>query len=213
MAYLSSGKALYDYIENHPGRASACLGHALQDLLSEDQKKNLDELKDDEEPLVEALKDRMSDLLGLFAVPETSAYSPDELFRLVYDGFPAPLSVRVPGKVLESEGFVVDKKGRLAAPDLSLYGALKSLEERWLSPDTFVVYVEHFREAKGGSFDLESFARRSRSAATIPSEGDVREAIESHLALARTYRVRWSKEGPAEELDRWPDFDEPPSQK
>jgi hypothetical protein len=47
----------------------------------------------------------MGQVLEILAVPRGAAYSPDEVSHLVYDPFPARLSVKLPGAPMDLEGF------------------------------------------------------------------------------------------------------------
>ena len=148
----------------------------------------------------------MVKVLNLFSVPPDSAYSPEELSRLVYDPSPASILVRVPGPVLEAEGFLDQGSGILRVPTLSLWGAFTRIQDRWLSPDPVVIYYEHLAGGKK-PLALEDFLASPRSAASAPSPAELLRALEEQLMPAAVYRVRWSTENLPEledtETDPW----------
>jgi hypothetical protein len=163
----------------------------FKDILPEEGRPSADEVEKPEKPLVSEVQKAMSEVLQIFDVPADAAYSFEEISRLVYDPFPAPLSVRVPRDILEVEGFARDDRGRLAVPGLSLWGALESLAERWVSPDPVQIYYQQMRSGQKGKFDLEKFLARPRRTGRSPSAEDVSTALEDHLRPASIYRVRW----------------------
>ena len=156
--------------------------------------------------VVEPFKKAMEELLNLFSVPPDSAYSPEELSRLVYDPSPAPLLVRVPGPILEVEGFQDQGSGILRVPTLSLWGAFTLIQDGWISPNPVVITYEHLAGGKK-PLALEDFLARPRGAADAPSPGELLRALEEQLKPAAVYRVRWSTENLPEmedaETDLW----------
>jgi len=73
-------------------------------------------------------------LFGPALVPEGESFSMNELTRLVFDPFPARLTVSVDGRVLQSDGWIAES-GFFERPAVDAWNALVSLEGRWLSPD------------------------------------------------------------------------------
>jgi len=191
--YLEAGQKLYTYLEERPGRARACFGSVFQDLLSGETKEAHEELSSEDRPLVEPFKREMEALLSLFDVPADASYSQEELSRLVIDPFPAPLTVRVPGPVLELEGFEQDGPGVLRVSGLSLWEALQRIQDQWIFPNPAVIYYEQARAGKQ-PFDLEDFLKRRRSVSLPPSPSEVLQALKEPLKPAPIYRVRWSTE-------------------
>jgi hypothetical protein len=198
--YLKAGQALYAYLEEQPDRAYACLGTLFGERLNEEEAKDLDELTDEERRQVDRLDEAMGKVLEVLAVPEGSAYSPDEVSQLVYDPFPARLTVKLPGAPLEVEGFlrgvrgVPGEDGALAVPGHGLWEALRSLEGRWLSPDPVLFYIESARQEEQDGAGFHTFLERPRQAAPdhlLPSAREVRSAIEESLKPAPLYRASW----------------------
>jgi len=189
--YLDAGGKLYSYLAHRPDRARACFGSVFKDFLTDEERGGLAELSSEEQSLVEPFKQELEEVLTLFDVPVDSSHSEEELSRLVFDPFPAPLTVRVPGPVLEIEGFDQGSPGVLTVHGLSLWEALRSVQDRWISPSPVVTYYEQARMPRP-SFDFEGFLARRRAASPAPSPREVLEALEKPLKAAPAYRVRWS---------------------
>jgi hypothetical protein len=208
--YLARVEALYGWFDDHPTRAEGCFIVLFKDFVPEEVAKQAEEPGKEERELLKKLTDAQSEILDIFETPADSAWSPDELFSLVYSPFPAHLRVRVPGVILESEGFAANGERALLVPDVGLYGAIRSLEGRWVAPDPLVAYVEYGR-GKGGkkTFDAAAFARLARKTAPAPTATTVREAIEQRLAAAPVYRVRWDTKGVKESAAEIGDWDDP----
>jgi hypothetical protein len=203
--YLAAVGGLYAYLERRPERATASLGALFSDLLDEARAGALPEPSDEETALVERLSDAMSEVVDVLQVARGEAHSLDELSRLVYDPFPASLSVTLPSPPLELEGFVPASDGPLRVPGLSLWEALRALEGRWVSPDPAAVYVAQ-RAGPGGAgrFDLEGFVARARRAADPPPTGaEVAQALRQRLQPAPLYRAVWKVDPDAEVEPPW----------
>ena len=208
--YLKATRRLYEYLERNPSRARICLGAVFEDLLPKQTRENLEEPRmPDEDDLVSDVHDGLSSVLGQFLVPKNETISADELSHLVYDPFPAPITVRVPGKILEAQGFT-GGAGGLTIPGLGLWDALRSLEGHWVSPDPVVAYYEKGRSVKSTKkdFDLDGFLARKRTYTDTPSEYEIKKTVEQFLTPASVYRVRWAQAKPAkvDEFD-WDQLD------
>lgn len=134
----------------------------------------------------------MGEVLSVLLIPSGQDRSIDELSHLVYDPFPAPLSIQLPGEPLEVEGFEPSgSEDRVWTVDNpGLWAALQSLEGRWVSPDPVMIYVEHKGpNAKG--LDLSALLDTPRRVnRPVPNSLEVRRAIEERLKPAASiYRV------------------------
>jgi hypothetical protein len=204
--YLKAGRSLYAYLEDRPDRAHACLGVLFGERLNEEEAKDLEELTAEERRRVDRLDDVMGKVLEVLAVPEGSAYSPDEVSQLVYDPFPARLTVKTPGKPLEVLGFLPGEDGALTVSSPGLWEALRSLEGRWLSPDPVLFYVESARREGENDVDLDAFLEKSRQTVPehlLPSALEVRAAIEERLKPAPLYRAAWQVNPQDESPFQW----------
>jgi len=205
--YLEAAVDLYRYLENHPERATACLTAFYGDLLEEVEEP---ELTPDEEELVTALSNTIDGATAVLELDRDEGYSLNELSHLVYDPFPARVTVEVPGRVLEVEGFEpVTPSGspagpgseggptELTIPGLGFWEAWLALEGVWIFPDPAVsAYYLTLREDPDAVFPELLAAERRVEPAPTPQE--IRDAVESLLRPEPAYRVLW-----AETSDAW----------
>lgn len=193
-AYLEEAGDLWTYLDEQPDRARPCLGTLFEDLLAEEARKELEPLTEEELARIERLHEAMEEVMAVLLVPAGEDHSPDELSHLVYDPFPARLTVRLPGPPLEEpEGFTVEDGGRaLAANGPGLWQALRSLEGRWLTPDPVHLYIRRDGRVSDGPLDLEALTAAPRRADPAPSADEVRGEIEERLEPASIYRVTFA---------------------
>ena len=190
--YLATAGKLYQYLDEHPERARACLGALFADQLSDADRGKLPALTAEEKELDDRLQATMQEVWSVLTIPEGEDHTPDELSHLVYDPFPGLLTVRLPGAPLEPpEGFTIGKSGTLSAEGPGLWQALRSLEGRWLSPDPILLYMEHVRRSPDDPFNLNALLREERRAEPAPGTKEVRLAIEERLRPEPVYRVLW----------------------
>lgn len=204
--YLEESADLWSYLDDRPDRDRATLGALLADLLDEGVRGDLPPLTDPERERIARVQRAMEEVLSVLAPQLGEDHSADELSHLVYDPFPARLTVRLPGLPLEApEGFASADGGRtLTAVGPGLWEALRSLEGRWLSPDPVLLYVEKGGPGKKEPLDLEAFLAQPRRAASPPDAAEVRQGIEERLRPAPLYRVLFAVDPEAEiEADAW----------
>jgi len=205
VGYVDDGRRLYDYLDANPDRARACFCNLFNDFLPEETKSGCEALSPRDEAVVKPFNDAMGGLLGLFDLRADQAFSVDELSRLVYDPFPAPLTVRVPGPILEAEGFESGEAGVLRVRPISLWSAFTRLDDRWITPDPAVVYYQHVGHGRE-RFDLDGFLALRRCVTPPAGQADVIAALGAEMRPAPVYRVRWSTAGlkePEDEGDIW----------
>jgi hypothetical protein len=202
--YLAATAELYRWLDDNPERAEACFHALLGDAIDEGSSGPRQELSAREQQMVDKVDDAMGGVLAVLMIPEGEDHSPDELSHLVYDPFPAPLSVQLPSDPLEVEGFQAssseDKVWTVDSP--GLWTALRSLEERWISPDPVLLYVAN-RGPDDEGLDLEKLVEAPRRVnEPLPDSLEVRRAIEELLAPASpVYRAIWQALPPAEADD------------
>lgn len=199
--YFAATEALYAYLDEHPDRSQASFESLFKDLLPEGEPEGLAELAAEERRLVERLSKAMEKVLDVLLIPSGADHSPDEISRLVYDPFPARLTVSLPGPPLEVEGFEREEGGELTVKGLGLWNALQSLEGRWVSPDPVLIYVKN--RGQEGSFDLETFLGEPRRAEPAPAAQEVRQALETQLSPEPFYRLTWKVEPDDETPFEW----------
>jgi hypothetical protein len=203
--YLAATRKLYAYTGEHPDRARVCFGSLFDELLPEDERKGLGEPTQEEKDLLEDVGDAMQKVWDVLLVPGGEEYSPDEISHLVYDPFPARLTVTLPGPPLAVEGFEKGPDGKLSVPGLGLWDALRSLEGKWISPDPVMLYVER-RGQSDHPLDLGAFLRqprRAEEAHLLPSAAEVQKEIEFHLTPAPLYRLSWKVQPEKDEDFHW----------
>jgi hypothetical protein len=194
-AYLYELSGLYLYLADHPGRERACFGEIYEECTGKEAKAGLPALLAEEEAQLDRLGEAMGRLADCIQVPTDSERSPDELARWVLDPFPAPLTVIVPGEILEAEGFEEVAPGRAGHPGLDLWFALGKLDGAYLTPDPLVPLLTCLREEKTAvPLSLESVAAQPRRSGPVPSEAELEKALDAALAPAPLYRVRWRTE-------------------
>jgi hypothetical protein len=186
--YAAATKQLYDSLDAHPERARACLGAILTD------RGEGETLTGEESELVKRVNDAIGALGAVLDPVPGEPFTLDEISRLVYDPFPAPMRVTVPGTIVEREGFPGELTSELKIPVFSLWSAFERLEGRWLSPDPALALWRDDVAKSGRPFDLNGFLVIPRRAAAPPTASEVREAIEDQLKPQPVYRVRYTPE-------------------
>jgi hypothetical protein len=183
--YAAAVKALYDYLDARPERARGCLGEVLSVKTEEGP------LTEDESVLVDRVNDAIGALVAVLDPAPGESHTLDEISRLVYDPFPARVRVRVPGEVIEREGFPGEPGSALQIPVFSIWSAYARLEGRWFSPDPALALWRNDLAKSGREFDLEAFLAVPRRADASPTADEVRGAIENNLKPDPVYRVRF----------------------
>lgn len=197
--YLERTRALYAYLDSRPGRAEICLGRLLREDLPDGKFLSLPAASNQEERLIEAVRDAMNSAADVLLVSDTAAESLEELSHRVYDPFPAAITVRTPGPILELEGFAASPPvGRAAGATLrvrrlGLWEALRSQRGKWLAPDPLLLHVAH-QQQPDGRFDLGAVVAQGRRATAL-SALEVETALAGQLVPQPSYRVVWSTAG------------------
>lgn len=194
--YLAATGDLYAWLEDNPGRVRPCFRELFSELVEEPEE---EELSPEEQKRVQRVGDAMEKVLDVLLIPKGQDRSLDELSHLVYDPFPAPLSVQLPAEALEVEGFQKsDEEEKVWTVDSpGLWTALRSLEEQWIAPDPVMIYAAH---RKDGELDLDELVEMPRRfAQPMPNSLEVRRAIEEKLKPSSpVYRAVWQALPPAE---------------
>lgn len=210
--YLRATQDLYAYLDEHPDRARPCFGALFEERLSEKDAQSLTPLNPGEKRKLDRLDAALGKVVEVLNVPKDAAYSPDEISHLIYDPFPARLSLKLPAAPQTMEGFLKAEDGALTVPSPGLWEALRSLEGRWLAPDPVLFYVESAQREGEGALDLDAFLarpRHSEPAHLLPSAHEVRAEIVSRLKPAPLYRVAWRIRADDETPFRWEEGEAP----
>ena len=174
--YFTAIDHLYTYLNADPQRAR----YVFAMLLNEQDAAVLEE----EQPLVDAVIAAMEEIGERMDNQEGRAATFAEQADLIFNPFPARISVRTPTDVLSSEGFKSDK-GELAIEPVDLFAAIAELEGRWISPDPLAALL---RDDVPPSTQIAQQRRESKS---VVSSTEIANAIRERLTRPRTYRVRW----------------------
>lgn len=209
-AYLSAGSALWKYLDLHPGRAWACFGQLFRQVRQDGAPEPPPLQPGKETQLVEALQAAMKKVWQPLEVADGEAFTLDELSHLVFDPFPAPVEIQLPGPALEAVGFEIEgSANHLVARGPGFWQAFEYLEGHWLTPDPVLAFVRESRKPKP-AFDLEAFLHEPRKAAPPPSGGDIQKVIQSKLAGAPEFHLTWkvATDGdepaePGDDFDPW----------
>lgn len=180
--YFSAVDALYAYLRKHPGR-DRFLFAAWLDEKGPDGSPAV--VREEEQHLVDAVRTAMEAIAARMDRDEGHAATFAEEADLIYNPFPARVTVRPPHNVLSSEGFSAGKDGALTIEPVDLFAAIAGLEGRWITPDPLAALL---REEEVTAAQLAGVPRRSES---IVSSGSVTSAIREQLAPPGRYSVRW----------------------
>lgn len=190
--YLAAAATLYGYLDRHPERATACFTH----LFEEGDVVAGWPLDDDEAPLVEELADRVDDVAAALLTLDDQAFSLNELSRLVFDPFPARLTVSSAVGFVAHQGFATTPGG-LERPPLSLWQALLGLEGLWISPDIVTAVVAPAPDDAQPDPDPAAFASRPRRHTAVPTPSEVEDEIRVRLGDVPITTVTWRGRPPS----------------
>jgi hypothetical protein len=186
--YFEAVKPLYRYMDDNP--------HRVEDLFTwiYAEPAERPEVSDDEHDLVAPVREAAELLAGTGDEREDKQLARDA--DLVFNPFPARLSVVVPSEPLAVEGFTRGEGRALQAATATPFEAVSSLEGRWISPDPLAVLT---RAAEGAlPRQLAALAATEpRRAAAVVTPGDVSRAIVQAMQPAPRYRLRWIVKSPA----------------
>jgi hypothetical protein len=195
--YFEAVVDLYAHLDEQPDRAVPCFAHIF------DKHKDLGEtgpLEPVEEQLVVRVKDAMGGVAAFaFMVDSGEAFSLNELTRLVYDPFPARLTIAVNGDVLGSEGFETGADF-FERPPVDAWNALKSLEGRWISPDLVTAAAAPVSDDRQPDPDILVLASTPRRYFPPPDAAEVESSIVAGLVPEEMLRLIW-RPPPAADTD------------
>lgn len=185
--YFDAVIGLYRHIDQNPDRAVPCLAHVF------DKHEGLGEtgpLSPIEEGLVVRAKEAMERVADALLVPDDAAFSLNELTRLVYDPFPARLTVTVRADVVDFSGFAA-AAGFFERPAVDAWNALRALEGRWIAPDLVTAAAAPVPEDQQPDPDVLLLASQPRRYSSPPTSGDVEAAILAALVPEELLHIRW----------------------
>lgn len=182
--YLNRMSRLYQWLDTHPQMAE----QAFTLLFEDDDKAHATD--EEEDALITGARKAMTAVTERLQRKEGESVPADELFDLVYNPFPAEITVHTPRAIVGAEHF--EKKGEqlVVIRHAGLVDAAQSLEGRWVSPDPLAILLRSEEE----HFDMPPAAelgkmKRKWSRDLSPSE--LQTALVDAVRPAESYRVRW----------------------
>lgn len=89
---------------------------------------------------------------------------------------------------METEGFEMEENS-FVVPRNGLWEGFHRLRSRWATPDPLTIWVD--AAMSGSKVELDEITQISRTLKNVPSDSEVREALEEQLRPRSLYRVRW----------------------
>jgi hypothetical protein len=185
--YFGAVIELYGHLDLNPDRAVPCLAHVF------DKHEGLGDtgpLTPVEEELVVRAKDSMERVADALLVPDDEAFSLNELSRLVYDPFPARLTVSVDAEILATSGFT-SGAGYFERPAVHVWNALRALEGRWVVPDLVTAAAAPVPDDQQPDPDVLLLSSLPRRYSSPPTSGEVESAILAELIPDELLQLRW----------------------
>ncbi len=190
--HMQALAGLYAWLEDHPDRARWAMG----ELVGADGDEEAPGPTPEGLGLLQRADETGEALMAVLQVEDDSAYSLDEISRLVHDPFPSPVTIEVVGEVMEVEGFLPGEDRRFSTRTHGLWDGLVTLHGRWVEPVPMVEAVAALRRSGNDQeMDeealLESLLARPRVVHELPDSAAVHSALISELTPPDLYRLRW----------------------
>ncbi|HUP61345.1 MAG TPA: hypothetical protein VNA69_13085 [Thermoanaerobaculia bacterium] len=177
--YVTAVRRLYRYLDEHPQRAQFVFASIVNEKVDESIGPT-----EEEEPLLLAVVDAIEAIAKRVDAQETRSDTFAETADLMFNPFPARMTIRLPSDVLAKEGFAKPGKDLVIEP-IDLMAAIGKLEGRWISPDPLALLL---REEVPPAAELAKMPRRAE---LVSDWRDVAAAVREQLARPRAYVVRW----------------------
>lgn len=186
--YIAAVGKLYEYLDGRPDRAEPVFAIVLGD--------ERDAESATEKALLDELSAAMQQIVARAAAARENAFSIDEELGLVFNPFPAALTVQTPGTILAVENFKRIGDDSVEIPSAGITDALQALEGRWVAPDPLAIL---FRQTTAGDDakapEAATLAAVKRKRTPAVTAADVQRAIVEALRSESMYRVRWAEAG------------------
>jgi hypothetical protein len=181
--YLTAVHETYAYLDRRPQRARYVFA-AILDERGEDGAPPI--VLEEEQLLVDTVRESMERIASRMDASQGDAVTFAEQADLLFNPFPARVTVRVPGTILASQGFSIRDKGKdVVIEPVELFETLASLEGVWLTPDPLSALL---REEPITSVKLAEIERESTA---LVSGSEIAREVRSRLARPQTYALRW----------------------
>lgn len=182
--YFNRMSKLYRWMDAHPQMAE----HAFQLLFEDDERAHATD--EEEDALLTGAREAMGHVTERLQRKEGETVPVDELFDLVYNPFPAEITVRTPRAIVGVEHFEKRSDDLAVIPHAGILDAARTLEGRWLSPDPLAIALRSDDE----KFEMppaSELAAMKRKWSTQVSAEELKKALIDAVKPAQTYRVRW----------------------
>lgn len=178
--YFMAIDRLYNYLNFNAQRAPGLFA----ELMNEPRRSGTPDfvLTEEEQLLVDHVNSVMEEIAAMMDQEQDGGGTTfAEEADLIYNAFPARMTVRVPGDVISKEGFA----NELVIEPVELLDVITSLEGKWISPDPL---AELFRDQRSPAAEL---ARNGFRSTRVVHAGEIADAIREKMERPRTYVVRW----------------------
>lgn len=180
--YFQALQRLYAYLDEQPQRARWVFAALLNE-------KNFDGpgpvVLEDEQPLIEDTVEAMAAIATGMERQMTQAPTLGEQADLLFNPFPARITVRLPGEAVALHGFAAQGDSVAVIEPIDLLAIVSELEGRWVDPDPLAVLL---REE---SPTPDALAAKRRRASPVTSSTEIAAAVRERLVRPRTFVVRW----------------------
>jgi hypothetical protein len=183
-AYFNQMSRLYEWLDTHPQMAE----HAFTLLFEDEEKAHA--VDTEEDALLTAARGAMNQVTARLQRKDGEAVPVDELFDLVYNPFPAEITIRTPRVILVSEHFERLNDATVMIRHAGLLDAARTLEGKWLSPDPLALVLR----SEEDKFDMPKspeLAAMKRKWSQHVGASDIQTALVNAVKPAESYRVRW----------------------
>jgi hypothetical protein len=179
--YFTAVHGLYSYADEYPQREVYLFAALLEEKGSDGL---VPPVTEEEQPLIDAVRSSMDDIAKRMDVREGSAMALEEQADLIFNPFPARITILAPRDILASEGFKVTGNEAVIEP-VDLFAAIAGLEGRWIAPDPLAALL---RDENVTAAQMAGVERESRP---VVSSSEITTALREQLVRPKTYSVRW----------------------
>ena len=197
--YVETVAVLWDHIEANPARRSAVLAGMFTEL-GLDPEHEEPSLSAREKTIIERYEKAETTVAEVFDTPKDTAYSAQELSRLVYDPYPVHMlltltdtsSRAIVRKPILVEGLEPHGEFAWQIPRTSLWDTFCRLEGQWISPDPLLAKVVFTLDAKDKEyFEVDSFSRQEFAVLQVPTTESVKREILNGLRPPNISQITW----------------------
>lgn len=182
--YFNRMSRLYEWLDTHPDLAE----HAFSLLFEDEEKAHA--VDQEEDALLTGARSAMTEVTARLQRKEGESVPVDELFDLVYNPFPAEITIRTPRAIVANEHFETRGADVVFIPHAGLLDAARTLEGKWISPDPLAILLR----SEEDKFDMppaSELAAMKRKWSQHVASSDLQTALINAVKPADSYRVRW----------------------